>query len=710
MNPFSLLSKPMQKKIWDMKWEQFTPIQEQAIPAIIQTKKHMVISSATASGKTEAAFLPLLTLIENTGETALKVLYISPLKALINNQFERIEKLCEHIRVPLHRWHGDVGQHQKKKFIQAPTGILQITPESIESLFINRTEFLRAVFTEVEFIVIDEIHTFLDTERGVQLRSLISRLAAYSKVPPRIIGLSATVDNFAFVKSWIDPFDQENVEIIEAAGSGKDLHFHLMHLGADETGKKPIELFTDIRELTRNSSSIIFCNSRGEVEEMTVMLNRLAMREHVGETYYAHHSSIDKKEREYVEKTLASATTPKSVAATSSLELGIDIGEIELVIQVDSTFTVSSLKQRLGRSGRKQETDQYLQLYTTTNDQLLQALAVMELLLEKWIEPARGYPVPYDVLFHQIISICQETNGIDRESLLDRLGKHPIFHSLRLYDMHTLIMHMVEKEILEVVRGSQELIVGLEGERILRSKEFYSVFMTNDEYEVYDGIKKIGQLDKEAMLSEGDNIILAGKLWTIQSIDVKKSKIFVSQAVNAKPPRYMGGAGKLHKRIPEKIMEILCSSEPIAYANEEAQDVLRVLRKPYQLYEISALQRVIWKNRNTYRFDTFTGTTIARTLVWMLRAMGLSVAKPDAFGRIEIEGDVDLLGILRAMKEREWDEAELLEHTLEEEWFLSKYADDLPNDLWVSMHIHHEVDVAGVKEFLGQYEVILISI
>ena len=164
------------------------------------------------------------------------------------------------------------------------------------------------------------------------------------------------------------------------------------------------------------------------MEEATVFLNRLAEKDKVGETYYVHHSSIDKKEREYVEKTMMESKMPKSVIATSSLELGIDIGDVDIVIQIDSTFTVSSLKQRLGRSGRKRNSDQMLQLYSTEEDSLIQSLAVMELILEKWIEPAEGYSLPYDVLFHQIISICQERDGIMKNTVITNKRKPYLLH------------------------------------------------------------------------------------------------------------------------------------------------------------------------------------------------------------------------------------------------------------------------------------------
>jgi ATP-dependent Lhr-like helicase len=710
MRSFQLLSKHMQKKIWDMGWEHFTPIQDQTIPVIINSDYDIVISSGTASGKTEAAFLPILTIVEKIAKDNLKVLYISPLKALINNQFERIEKLCQYNHIPIHRWHGDVDQNKKKKFVQSPSGILQITPESIESLFINRTEYLKHIFEDIEFVIIDEIHSFLDNERGVHLRSLLSRIERYCAKKPRIIGLSATIDNFSLVKEWINLEDPDNVKIIESKGFDKELNYNLMHFQTGEDRKKPIELYEDMRELTRNSQTLIFCNSRGDVEETTVFLNRLADRESVGETYFAHHSSIDKKEREYVEKTLSNSTSPKSVIATSSLELGIDIGEIELVIQVDSTFTVSSLKQRLGRSGRKKDSNQFLQLYTTEEDSLVQSLAVMELLLEQWVEPANGYPMPYDILFHQLISICHETNGITKENLLERVKSIPMFRSINTGSIDHLIRHMVENDYLEVIKGRNELIVGLEGERLLRSKDFYAVFMTSEEYEVLEGMRKIGQLDKGSFINIGDNIILAGKLWTIKDIDDKRNKVYVSKAINAKRPNYSGGGAKLHPRIPEKMMEILCSEKEYVYVDESGIDTLKDVRKAYHMYEVTPNYRMIWVTKGEVLFETYTGNVIAKTLMWMLRYMGVESKSIDGIGRIKFDDTYPFMEILHQLKEKNWEAIDLIPFIKDREFFSSKYFVYLPEDLKIIMHIAHEIDIQGVKEYLNRYEFKVVTL
>ncbi|MRX71953.1 DEAD/DEAH box helicase [Bacillus lacus] len=710
MNSFDLLSKFLQKKIWDMRWSSFTNIQEKAIPAVLQTEDDVVLSAGTASGKTEAAFLPVLTEVEASAGQALKILYISPLKALINNQFERINKLCEYMNIEIHRWHGDVSQSKKQKFIKNPTGILQITPESIESLFINRPGALSTLFKELEFVVIDEIHSFIDKERGVQLRSLLSRIEEFATKRPRIVGLSATIGNFDLVKEWINFKYPENVTIIEDKSSDKQLLYSLMFFETDKDNKKPIELFEDMREITKEQKSIIFCNSRGSVEETTVFLNRLAEREGMGETYYAHHSSIDKKEREYVEKVMSETNMPKSVVATSSLELGIDIGNVDLVVQLDSTYTVSSLKQRLGRSGRERDASQMLQLYSTSKDSLLQSLAVMELVLDKWIEPATGYAIPYDILFHQLISVCAEKNGMTIKQLLHFVHNNDIFHSLESHKAELLINYMIEKDILEKLSGRGELIVGIEGERILRSKEFYSVFMTNEEYEVVEGTRKIGQVDKTPFIFEGDNIILSGRLWTVISLDSDRNKAYVRKAVNAKPPKYFGDGGKIHKRIGEKMMEVLSGEDEFEYIDYKSKSALEELRRPYKLYEVGIQHRALWKNKREYLIETFTSTQITTTLHWMMRVLDVNVLERDLLGRIRFEYSGDINDLFFDLKSCIWDEKEIVEKKKKISDFPSKFATYIPEYLKDEMHIKHELDLKGALEFLNDFELKIIEL
>ncbi|MGB6409214.1 MAG: DEAD/DEAH box helicase [Planococcus donghaensis] len=707
MSSFELLSTNMKREIWRMKWDSLTPIQEKTIPLVINTTNDLIISSGTASGKTEAALLPVISLIEQEAVNNLKVIYISPLKALINNQFGRIEKLCEYSNISIHRWHGDVGQHKKKRFLENPAGILQITPESIESMFVNRSNLLKSVFKEVDFIIIDEIHSFFDNARGAHLRSLLTRLSKYTNQPPRLIGLSATVDNFELVKKWLNYEHPENVEVVDIKGTDKNLQYHLMYI-LKETPLLPMELLQDLRELTRHQKSIVFCNNRGQVEEATVGLNRLAEREGLKETYYPHHSSIDKKEREYVEKIMSETSLPKSIVATSSLELGIDIGSIEVVVQIDSTFSVSSLKQRLGRSGRTRDADQILQLYATSEDSLIQSLAVMELVIEKWIEPSKGYSLPFDVLFQQIISICQEKNGLSFGELVDNIQAISIYKDIEDQDIELLIGHMINEEYLEVIKGSGEIIIGLEGEKILRSKDFYAVFMSSEEYEVVAGDKKIGRLDQLFIINVEDNIILAGRLWTIKEIDEGRKKVYVVKAVSGKKPNYSGSPGHIHKKVGEKMMEILTSAKQFHYVNEIAAEVLNDVRRKYLYNNTNHNQRIVWGDREKGVFESFTGTRIANTLVWMLRFYDIGAKVNDTVGRIEISSVSNLKNIFESMKNKKWIVSDLLPHVRDYELLETKYSKEIPHELNMKMHVANEIALEETMEFLNKYEIKII--
>jgi len=208
-----------------MHWESLRPLQVSGIREILTTRQHVILAAPTAAGKTEAAFLPILSAIADESAGSVRAVYVGPLKALINDQFARIGDLCTHLDMPVHSWHGDIAANKKAKLIADPGGVLLITPESIESLFVNRPSHLRTVFAGLRFIVIDELHTFLDNERGLHLRSLLTRLLGKTENPAtvRLIGLSATIGDMAVAKRYLAPDAPETVSLVEDAGGGKEL-------------------------------------------------------------------------------------------------------------------------------------------------------------------------------------------------------------------------------------------------------------------------------------------------------------------------------------------------------------------------------------------------------------------------------------------------------------------------------------------------------
>src|SRR5271157_507884 len=215
-NAFQRLAPFVQEFVYKQSWKELHPLQVQAIEAIFDSEDDILITTGTASGKTEAAFLPILSSIANEATGSVRALYIGPLKALINDQFRRLELLCQDGDIPIHRWHGDVGSSQKSDLIEHPGGVLQITPESIESLFINKTNHLRGLFGGLRYIVVDEVHSFLESDRGVQLRSQLQRIEEYAQTSrPRRVGLSATVGDPEVAKRWLNPRNPGKVRIID---------------------------------------------------------------------------------------------------------------------------------------------------------------------------------------------------------------------------------------------------------------------------------------------------------------------------------------------------------------------------------------------------------------------------------------------------------------------------------------------------------------
>lgn len=714
MTAINLLSHNMQKRIWDMKWEALNPIQGEAIEKIMQSDFDIIISSATASGKTEAAFLPILSLIEKTGQNNLKVLYISPLKALINNQFDRISKLCELSNINVHKWHGDVGQNKKKNFVKNPSGILQITPESIESIFINKTEFISEIFNELEYIVIDEIHAFIGKERGMHLRSLIARIQLYVPKKIKIIALSATIGDMATVMYWINSKKPENIEIItdDNNPNRKQIKYHLMHFEKEKNTLAPLELYEDMFFLTEKNRSIIFCNNRSVVEETTILLKKIASRSNISNQYFAHHSSIDKKLREYAEIKMSTSLEPMTIIATSSLELGIDIGNVNIVIQNNSTFTVSSLKQRLGRSGRGIGESQILQLYTTDHGQLLQSIAVMELLLDRWVEPLNYYSKPYDILFHQILSILNEQLGVLINDFIILLEGNPLVEDIIIEEVLELLDFMISKDYIEKLQND-ELILGLEGERILRSKEFYAVFNSQVEYHAMFGVKNIGTLNDVKHLNPGDNIYLAGEIWCIQSIDFKRKKVYIQKANSGKAPRFLGSGGEIHFRVREKMYEILCGNETFSYIDGTAKSVLDDLRFNYHYYNVTPGERIIWKSSDKYIMDVFTGTKIENTLKMLLSKKGLNVTGHEGIEQIVIKGistDQELLNLFDEIVSEDWEGDELVGSLNIESLYIGKFSMYIPEKFVKQQFIIQNICIDEVKEYLKKFTFRIIDL
>ncbi|MDQ1162403.1 ATP-dependent Lhr-like helicase [Chryseobacterium sp. SORGH_AS 447] len=617
MSAFGLLSEPIRKYIRDQRWESLRKIQEAAIPSILGTDLNYVIISRTASGKTEAAFLPILSKV-NFREEGVKVLYISPLIALINDQFLRVEKLCEHLDVKVTKWHGEASKAQKDHLVKNPQGVVLITPESLEAMFVNKPYHVRHLFASLDYVVIDEIHSFLGSDRGVQLKSLLSRLQEVNRSRFSIVGLSATVSDanlYAELKEFLG--NAGNTKIIRD-NTPKPINaiFRYFH---DDKEELPLNLLKDLYIRTRDSKVLVFPNARGRVEEVAVKLKKISERVGGHQNYFSHHSSVDKEVREYVEFFAKNASLQNfCISCTSTLELGIDIGNVDEVVQIDATNSIASLIQRVGRSGRREGKASNLYLYSTDRWSLLQSLACWLLYSEQYIEPIEVIGKPYDVLLHQILSMVKGSSGLYLQELLGKIAGNPTFSHISEEETKQIIDHLQEIDFLEKL--GHEYILGVEGEKVVNSKDFYSVFHTPVFLKVSSQGVKIGELPLSPQIREDENIYLSAKIWKIKYVDFETRKIEVVPAKDGKKPLFLGDAADTAHRIREKMIEILYSHAEYDFLDEEGRLILKEMRKEFSVFAVKdrASERPLLSGNGNLEFYSFAGSKINKTICFLL--------------------------------------------------------------------------------------------
>lgn len=405
----------LQRWIVRQGWSDLRPIQERAAGAILDAGDDVILAAATAGGKTEAAFLPILTaLAGDPPDSSLGALCVSPLKALINDQFGRLEELGKEVGVDVHRWHGDVSASRKRSVLDRPSGLLLITPESLEALFVRQGQRLPLILRHLRYIVVDELHAFIGSERGRQLQSLLHRVELGIRRPVPRVALSATLGDMGLAASFLRPRGGEKVVVLEDRETGQEVRLQVRgyrqraiqppnerHPGAEPPSRPgdAVDVARDLFSHLRGGHHLIFANSRAVVEEYADRLRRLSDQLGVPAEFQPHHGSLSKELREDAERAINDRSRPATLVATTTLELGIDVGSIESVAQIGTPPSVAALRQRLGRSGRQggpailrvsiqePEITPKTPAADTLRPELVQTTAMVELLIEGWVEP-----------------------------------------------------------------------------------------------------------------------------------------------------------------------------------------------------------------------------------------------------------------------------------------------------------------------------------
>ena len=700
MSSYNLLSDPIKKYVRDKRWEELRPIQDAAIQRIISTNDNYILASRTASGKTEAAFLPILSKI-NFNESGIQVLYISPLIALINDQFYRIEELCKYLEVPVTKWHGEANRTLKEKIIKDPSGIMLITPESLEAMFVNRPHHVTHLFFNLKYLVIDEIHSFIGSGRGAQLKSILSRLQDLNLKKFNIVGLSATIGDYEEAKKFTGDVLHTKV-LLDKTSKEIETEFRYFK---NEGIELPLDLLKDLYLETRNNKVLIFPNSRGRAEEVAVKLKKISEKVKGHTNYFSHHSSVDKEVREYVEYFAKSNSRQNfCISCTSTLELGIDIGSVDEVVQIDATNSIASLIQRVGRSGRQNGAKSNLFLYATDKWSLLQSLACWQLYKEKFIEPSEPMNLVYDILLHQALSITKGYSGIKLVDLIKHLNHNFAFNDIQVSDIEEILNHLIAIDFLEKL--GDEVIIGVEGEKIVNNRDFYSAFTVEDNFKVVSAGNKIGEIPFSPQVKEDENILLAAKIWKIKFVDFKAKKIEVIPTNDGKKPKFSGEGGIVHPEIRKKMLEIIYQDEIFSELDKNSSDELEKMRREFSVFNLQNIEseRLLLVSEKKVLFYTFTGTKINRTLKLLFDAIEIKSILDDRTSMFYIMiSKEEFLSKLNLISSNIEIIDEIVTKELEknlESLTLSKWGVYLPVKFQIRLMKQNYYDIIQTQEFL----------
>jgi ATP-dependent Lhr-like helicase len=641
---FSILHSGVQRQLWRLGWSHLRLLQVQAIHAILESEKPVVISAATASGKTEAAFLPVLSRIADEPTGSVRALYVGPLRALINDQFSRVEELCHYLEMPVHRWHGDVSDSHKRRLLKAPSGVLLLTPESLESLFVNRSPHLVPLFHGLRFVVIDELHAFLDNERGLHLRSLLFRLrgALGQSEPFRMVGLSATIGDETTARNWVSPQQADNVVFIHDH-TQKELRLRVHGYqeidDSDEgAGLSEYKIAQDIWKHCAGHTNLVFANSRGDVEVFADLCNQLSQERKSNDVFLVHHGSLARDIRQDTEERLK-AKPSITAFCSSTLELGVDIGNVRMVGQIGAPWSVASLKQRAGRSGRREEEARLLRIYLACEEPdaksdvfdrlhllLIQTIAIIQLMLQGWTESTQAPACDLSTLTQQVISIIAQTGGANAQGIYEALCENGAFSQIEPALFARLLRRLGDKEV-DVIEQTPtgDLILGLLGEKLRKNKDFYAVFATPIEYALLHGGRLLGTLPISAPPPVDEHLLFAGSRWQVIALDLEKREIHVQPARGKKRPLFSGAGGEISDRVRLMMREVLEGNEEYLYLDNEANRFLINARSTAQLCKICT-SHFIELGANRSAWITWGGSRIQETLWAMLKQNGITAA------------------------------------------------------------------------------------
>jgi len=672
---FDRLHPKIRQWIWEQGWEGLRDIQDKAIGVVLDSGNDLLIAASTAAGKTEAAFLPILTSIADDNDDGLSALYVSPLKALINDQFRRIEQLCDRMEINVVRWHGDASFSAKERTLRRPKGVALITPESIEALFVRRPTDARKLFGSLKFVVIDELHSFLQGPRGLHLVSLLRRIDELSSYRARRIGLSATIGDLSIAARWLNPSNSDTVTVIESGAGAPELKLQIRAYidppesddadSLEDDSDAALDRIADhLFETLRGSNNLLFAGSRRRVEAMSDRLRRRSERAKVPNEFFPHHGSLSKELREDLEDRLKIGALPTTAITTTTLELGIDIGSVKSIAQIGAPRSVASLRQRLGRSGRRKGVPAILRIYvrvpylTVDADPLeklhlevVQAIASIRLLIQRFIEPPGIDPCLATVALHQILSVITERGGERADRLFRTICGGGPLSVLEKSDFVDLLRAMASPESALIEQAPDgTIMLGRIGEIITQSRDFYAVFQSSEEWRLVAGGRALGTIPLTNAVGIGSLLAFAGHRWRVTAVDNKAHVLDVAPHPAARIPRFETlSVEPVHDRLVAEMLATYGDDDVPPYLDPIARDLLMNGRQAFRDMGLDRT-RLIQSGRDVHVF-LWRGSAMNSLFAITLKSAGLESSVHDVGVTVANASVGEVRAIIRRISE-----------------------------------------------------------
>lgn len=566
MSSFELLSDKLKRFIKnDLRWNKLTDVQELSIPHVLEGKNAIILAQ-TAGGKTESVFFPVLSVIDTEKHEGISALYISPIKALLNNQESRLKKLTNAINKDVFSWHGDVSKNKKQQFYKKPTSVLMITPESLEVILLNQNYDKDYLFFNLRFIIIDEIHSFAEGDRGSHLISIIERLQTYSRFDIQRLGLSATVGNPETIGKWLKGGSKRKGLVINPNINSKKRIFNISYQYSDST------LIERAYEKFGNKKILFFVNGRKEAEKIHSQLKPFF------ENTFVHHSSMDKSFRNKAENSFKVNSNSGCIVCTSTMELGIDIGDLDSVLQLNAPSSVSSFLQRIGRTGRREGKNPEMNFFVSNEEDFIKTIAIRELSRINKVEDVIVSKRAYHIYLHQIIALLIEDFRKEKEILFNILNQVYCFKDISFEKYNLLIEHLKKEKIIEI-NDRNIISLGVKGEKIFlahNNKKMYSVFKTMEEFSVKFNNKEIGTLQAWFVYTTGNkmNFYLSGQAWNVFEINEENRVLYVEKTDKATLPNWSGQTTLVTYELCQEYLKILSGEKNILDLEEREKNIL----------------------------------------------------------------------------------------------------------------------------------------